>query len=108
MDIATIVRLLVVLLLIALTVILLTRRFDVPYTLGLVVVGLLLSLFDHDLKFSLRPELVLFVFLPALLFEGSWSISVDTLRQNWRSIFLLSVPGLLLELVLIALPIHFF
>lgn len=43
-DIVAIVRILVLLLLIALIVILVTRRLTIPYTLGLVIVGLVISL----------------------------------------------------------------
>ncbi len=107
-DIVTTVRLLVVLLLIALLVILVTRRLAVPYTLGLVVVGLLLGIAGQFGEIRLDPPLVLFVFLPALLFEGSWSVSVEFLRKNWLMIFLLAVPGVLLEVVLIAVPLQFF
>lgn len=107
MEIITIVRLLVALLLIALLVILVTRRLAVPYTLGLVVVGFLMSIVGQFSEIRLEPSLVLFVFLPALLFEGSWSISLHLLRKNWLMIFLLAVPGLLLELVIIAVPLHF-
>ncbi len=107
-DISTVVRVLVVLLLIALTVILVTRRLAVPYTLGLVVVGLLISVFGLLPDIRLTPALVLFVFLPALLFEGSWMIETVHLRANWVPIFLLAGPGLLLSLVLIAVPLHFF
>ncbi len=110
-DITTIVRLLVILLLIALIVILVTRRFAVPYTLGLVIVGLLISIFANTLNvlpnLHLDPSLVLFVFLPALLFEGSWAIETAQLRKNWFHIFLLIGPALLLELVLIAVPLYF-
>lgn len=106
-DIVSIVRLLVVLLLIALLVILVTRRLAVPYTLGLVVVGLLISLSGRFADIRLTPNLVLFVFLPALLFEGSWSISMRLLRENWVTVFLLDIPGVLLELVLIAVPLYF-
>ena len=63
--------LLVLLLLIALSVILVTRRLAIPYTPGLVVVGLLISIFGLLPDIHLNPDLVLFVFLPALLFEGS-------------------------------------
>ena len=108
MDIVTVIRLLVGLLLVALIVILITRRLAVPYTLGLVVVGLLISLIEHVPELHLTPELVLFVFLPALLFEGSWTISVKLLRENWFTIFLLAVPALLLEIVLIAVPLYYF
>ena len=107
-DIAEIVRLLVLLLLLALLVIFITKPLAVPYTLGLVIVGLAISFFIPESQVRLTPDLVLFVFLPALLFEGAWSISVTQLRQNWVPIFLLAVPGLLIELVLIALPLHFF
>ncbi len=107
-DIAEIVRVLVVLLLIALAVILVTRRLAVPYTLGLVVIGLGISIFSPVLRVHLTPDLVLFVFLPALLFEGSWSASVQELRKNWVPIFWLTIPGLILELILIAVPLHFF
>ncbi|GHO92527.1 hypothetical protein KSF_025750 [Reticulibacter mediterranei] len=107
-DVATIVREVSLLLLVALTVILVTRRLTVPYTLGLVIVGLAIGLLNLTPEIHLTPDLVLFVFLPALLFEGSWSLSVARLHANWRPIFLLAVPGLLLALVLIALPLHFF
>ncbi len=106
-DIAAIVRLLVLLLLIALSVILVTRRLAIPYTLGLVVVGLLISIFGLLPDVHLTPDLVLFVFLPALLFEGSWSIETIHLRKNWLHVFLLAGPALLLSLVLIAIPLHF-
>jgi CPA1 family monovalent cation:H+ antiporter len=106
-DITTIVRLLVLLLLIALTVILVTRRLSVPYTLGLVVVGLLISIVGLLPDIHFTPELVLFVFLPALLFEGSWSMQLKQLRDNWLPIFILAGPGLLVSLVLIALLLHF-
>jgi CPA1 family monovalent cation:H+ antiporter len=106
-DIVSLVRILVILLLIALTVILFTRWLAVPYTLGLVVVGLLIGFFVRNPGISLTPDLVLFVFLPALLFEGSWSISVRLLQENWVTIFLLAVPGVLLEVVLIAVPLYF-
>jgi CPA1 family monovalent cation:H+ antiporter len=107
-DIAIIVREVVLLLLVALTVILITRRLAVPYTLGLVIVGLLIGVLNLMPEVRLTPDLVLFVFLPGLLFEGSWSLSVARLRANWLPTFLLAVPGLLLALVLIALPLHFF
>ncbi len=107
-DIVGIVRLLVVLLLIALLVILVTRRLAVPYTLGLVIVGFLIGVIGRFSAIRFDPALVLFVFLPALLFEGSWSVSIQFLRKNWLMIFLLAVPGVLLELVLIAIPLHFF
>jgi len=105
---AIVIRELVLFLLIALTVIVATKRLAVPYTLGLVVVGLLINVFGLLPEAHLTPELVLFVFLPALLFEGSWSTETRQLRANWIAVFLLAGPGLLLSLLLIAVPLHFF
>ncbi len=109
-DITTTVRIITILLLIALITILLMRRLSVPYTLGLVIVGLIISFFGvrFNINFQLDPNLVLFVFLPPLIFEGAWSVSVQQLLRNWRVIFNLIGPGLVLELLLIALPLHFF
>src|SRR5437588_11914415 len=106
-DITDIVRIMVLLLLIALAAIAVTRLLRVPYTLGLVVVGLLISIFGLLPDIHLNPDLVLFVFLPSLLFEGSWSVETIHLRKNWVHIFLLAGPALLLSLVLIAIPLHF-
>src|SRR5579883_160962 len=106
-DINAVVRLLVLLLLIALVVILVTRRLAVPYTLGLVVVGLLISVFNVLPTIHLDPQLVLFVFLPALLFQGSWEIETSYLRAHWLAVLLLVGPGVLISLLVIAVPIHF-
>lgn len=105
MPVIEIIRVIVVLLLIALIVILVTRRLSVPYTLGLVVVGFVISFFIRGVQ--LTTEVVLFVFLPALLFEGAWSMSLRRLRQQWRTIALLVGPGILITLVIIAVPLHF-
>jgi Na+:H+ antiporter len=108
LDIPFLVRDLVFFLLTALGVILITRQLAVPYTLGLVVVGLLFSLFGILPEAQLSPPLVLFVFLPALLFEGAWSINFSRLRENWQAIFLLVGPGMVLSLVLIASILYLF
>ena len=108
LDIVLVVREMVLALLIGVGVIIVTRRFSLPYTLGLVIVGLLLSVFGLTSDARLTPDLVLFVFLPALIFEGAWSLRLNLLRQNWWIIFLLAVPGLAVALLLIAVPIHFF
>jgi CPA1 family monovalent cation:H+ antiporter len=78
----------------------------VPYTLGLVVAGLLFALLGVVSRVEITPDLVLFVFLPALLFEGSWSTSVQLLIENRRPILLLAIPGTLLAVGLTAALLH--
>lgn len=105
-DISLLVRDLVLFLGLALLTILITRKLVLPYTLGLVLVGLVIGFVGITPEAELSPELVLFVFLPALLFEGAWTVKLSLLRENWRVIFFLAGPGLLLSLSIIALMLH--
>lgn len=101
-DLPLLIRDLVLFLLIALLVVLATRKLAVPYTLGLVIVGLLVGFMRVAPEAQLTPDLILFVFLPALLFEGGWNTKLSHFKQNWRLIFFLAGPGLLLSLMIIA------
>lgn len=74
----------------------LTARLRVPYTVGLVIAGLLAGLIPHAHVIELTPSLVLFVFLPPLLFDGGWSIDTNELRRNWVPVVLLATAGVLL------------
>lgn len=96
----------VVLLTITLVVSLIARRLRLPYTLVLVLVGLAIGFSPLVNGVILDPDLVLFLFLPALLFEGAWSVDVKKLIANWLPIFLLAVPGLLIALTLLAVVLH--
>ncbi len=105
-EIPLLIRDLVFFLLIALAVNLLSEKLRVPYTLGLVIVGLVIGLIGLTPEAQLSPDLVLFVFLPPLLFEGAWNVKLPLLRENWRAIFFLAGPGLILSLVIIAAILH--
>ncbi|GHO63290.1 hypothetical protein KSC_021820 [Ktedonobacter sp. SOSP1-52] len=87
MDIPVVESYLVLFLIIALVTIVVTRKIAVPYTLGLVVVGLGLGISGLLPGVQFTPSLVLFVFLPALLFEGAWTLRWDLLRAHWRTFF---------------------
>ncbi|HXL36849.1 MAG TPA: cation:proton antiporter [Ktedonobacteraceae bacterium] len=106
-DIPLLIRDLVFFLLVALVVNFITAKLSVPYTLGLVIVGLCIGFIGLAQEAKLSPDLVLFVFLPALLFEAGWSANLTLLRENWRAIFFLAGPGLLLSLLIIATAFHF-
>ncbi|HEX6799846.1 MAG TPA: cation:proton antiporter [Ktedonobacterales bacterium] len=97
------IEILVLLVLLSLAVALVTRRLRFPYTLGLVVVGLALGAFHALPELALNPDVVLFVFLSALLFEGAWRVDVRALLGNWLAIVLLAVPGLGISLLVVAL-----
>ena len=90
----------VLLLILTLAVALLANRLRFPYTLALVLTGLVLGLFHLPLDLALGSDIVLFVFLPALLFEGAWNMDTSELRANWLVIALLAVPGLVISLAI--------
>ena len=90
-DIATVFALLVV----AVVVAGLAERTRISAPIVLVVVGLAVSQVPGVPDYQLNPEVVLFFFLPPLLYYAAWSSSVRSFRNDVRAITLLSV-GLVL------------
>ncbi len=100
------IQLLVLLLVVTLIVALISRPLRLPYTLVLVVVGLIIGVSPLLPDLRLNPDVVLFLFLPVLLFEGAWSVDVQQLTANWLAVLLLAVPGLLLSVLIVAVLLH--
>lgn len=95
------------LLLIALVAALLTKRLRQPYTIGLVIVGLVLGVFQIFEPIPLSKELVLTLFLPPLLFEGALHIRFDMLRKRWSIISGMALLGTLVTTVAVGAAMHF-
>ena len=68
---------------------------NIPYTLLLLLVGLGLAILDVRL-INLSPELILFIFLPPLLFEAAWNIQWSKLKRDWLPITLYAVLGVVI------------
>lgn len=92
--------LIIELLLIVSLVAIAVRRLQVPYTVALVIVGLLLTN-QSQLNLELTPELILALFVPPLVFEAAFHLSLNELRQNIRTIVLLAVPGVILTMLFV-------
>jgi len=90
------------LLLVATLVALAVRRLRVPYTVALVVVGLLIT-FGREMQVALSPELILALFVPPLVFEAAFHLRVRELRENLVAILVLAVPGVILTTVIVGL-----
>lgn len=90
------------LLLVALAVALVTRRTGRPYTIALVIWGLLLGIVGAIDPIGLSKELILAVFLPPLLFEGALQIRSELLRQRAGLVVLLAFAGTALTAVAVA------
>ena len=92
--------LIILLLLVVSLVAMAVRRLRIPYTVALVVAGLLIA-FQSPLKIELTPELILVLFVPPLVFEAAFRLNFDELRRNLPGILLLAVPGVILSTVII-------
>ncbi|KAL8535791.1 hypothetical protein ACS0TY_011432 [Phlomoides rotata] len=86
------------------------RGTHVPYTVALLVLGIGLGALEYGthhglgkvgagirLWANIDPDLLLAVFLPALLFESSFLLEVHQIKRCMMQIFLLAVPGVLIS-----------
>ena len=89
------------LLLVVSLVALVVRRFRVPYTVALVVVGLLIT-FQQPLNVDLTPDLILALFVPPLIFEAAFHLEYRLLRALLVPILVFAIPGVLLTTLLVA------
>ena len=97
---------LMALLLIASAVAMATKWVRVPYTLALVIVGLVISPMHFLPEVHISPELILLIFLPALLFNAAWNLKLSDLRANALPIVTLAVVGVCLSTGVVGLILH--
>lgn len=105
----------IVLLLIAAATLALSKRVHLPFSVLLVVVGIIVSsLLEYYPQFfnslhgiSLSPDLILYVFLPTLIFESAYSLDARQLWHNLLPVLVLAVPGLLLSTAIIGGIVYF-
>jgi len=88
------------LLLIATLVGIVTNRLRVPYTVGLVLIGLALSLRGQVIV-NISPELILGLLVPPLIFEAAFHIRAKDLRDDIAPILALAIPGVLITTFLV-------
>jgi Na+:H+ antiporter len=101
------VEVLTLLLAVGLATALVARALRFPYTLALALVGLAIGVLAPLPELQLTPDVILFIFLPILLFEGAWNIEVSKLLANWLMVFLLAAPGLLIAVAIAAFGLRF-
>lgn len=92
--------LIIELLLVASLVAIVVRRLKVPYTVALVLVGLLLTA-QTEGRLVLTPELILALFVPPLIFEAAFHLNIADLRRNLTAIFILAIPGVILTMLIV-------
>ena len=92
------------LLLIVFAVTLIAQWVRLPYTIALVVTGLL-GFQPNFRDLQLTPDLILVVFLPVLLFEGAYNVSARSLRRDLLQLMAFGVVGISLLLQGLTMPL---
>ncbi len=86
------------------------RKLPLPFTVILVLLGMALSALSTQVAglqalhhFRLTPELVLFLFLPALVFESALNLDARQLLKDLIPVLTLAVPAMLVSGLLVGL-----
>lgn len=95
----------------------LAKRIKIPYTVLLVLVGLILvpvvklpalaPIFGFLDDMVLTPELLFYIFLPILIFESAFNMKIRKMVESSWSITLLAVVGLMISTALIATALFY-
>ena len=107
LDLGNVVFLLAALLLASSVISLLAGRIGLPYTVVLVLFGFGIRLIFAEwegfefLESEIATEVVLFVFLPTLLFESSFNLDSKLLFKNIVPVLTLAIPAFLLSTAIV-------
>jgi len=84
------------------------RKLPIPYTVILIIIGIVLARLSEVWTvleplddFQLTPDLVLFIFLPALIFESALNLNARQLIKDITPVLTLAVPALLISTALV-------
>lgn len=94
---------LVLLMIAGITTIVAKKITKIPYTVLLVLVGMLFAIFaripglSFITAFELTPEVLFYLFLPALIFEAAYNVHIQKFYKSFFSISLLSTVGLIIS-----------
>jgi len=100
------IEIIIALLLIASLVAIVTERLRVPYTAGLVVIGLFLALIGER-EINVSPDLFLGILVPPLIFEAAFQVKAKDLQKDLAPILSLAVLGVLLTTFLVSGVLHY-
>ena len=91
------------LLLVAAVVAIVARRLRLPYTVGLLVAGIAVSLSPWQPGFEVTKDLVFMLFLPPLVFEAAFMIRWEELRRDMAPLVAMATAGVLLSTAVVFL-----
>ena len=95
----------------------LLRRTPLPYTVVMLDLGLIVGLASNSAAFSfleeytyisrIDPHLLLFIFLPTLIFDSAFVMDIHTFKKTIFQSLLLAGPGLMLNTLFTALMVRY-
>lgn len=95
------------LLLIAAVVAILTQRFRLPYSVGLVAAGIVLAFLPFSPQINLTKTLLFTVLLPPLIFEAAFSLEWRQLLADLPLVLVLATVGVVLSAAVTTAGMHF-
>ncbi len=95
------------LLLIAAVVAIISRRLRLPYSVGLVVAGIVLSFLPFAPQVRLTKDLIFTALLPPLLFEAAFYLQWDQLRRDFSVIAVMATLGVMISAGVTAAGMHY-
>ena len=91
------------------------KRLKIPYTIGLVLVGILfynlcdtIPALEHFRHLRLNYDLIMFALLPSLIFSAAINIDSKLLFRNLNPTFLLAGPGLVISALVTSAVMYYF
>jgi CPA1 family monovalent cation:H+ antiporter len=100
-DLLIIEEVIIGLLFLAVLVGMVALRLRVPYTVGLVLIGLVLALGVPQRIPQIPPNLILALLVPPLIFEAAFHLNYEELRKNLVPILVLAIPGVILTTLIV-------
>ena len=96
-----------VVLLVASLVAIVSRRLGLPYSVGLVIAGILLAFLPFRLSLPSTHDLIFDVFLPPLVFEASLQLEWRPFARELPITAMLAFPGVAIASVVVSGGVHF-
>lgn len=90
------------LLVIAILTAIIARRIHLPYTVGLVVAGIGITVARIDTGFVLTHDIIFDAILPSLLFEAAFNIHWAELRRDALPVLTLAILGVVISAIVVA------
>ena len=101
-------RVLKILLLIAFALLIAAKRFRISYSVTLVSTGFIISILQFHLHFALSFQIIMFVFLPALIFREALTMDIRQVKAHIVPILLLVLVGIIGQVLVLGYVLHLF